>query len=148
MNIYHYMGAGLDNVYLKNGYREFTYGEDVAISIEDVTGLHRAIAASLIEKQELLNGKEIRFLRKELDLSQRTLGLLLAVTDQSIAKWEKDEHAIQGSANVVLRLLVAERFLNRKGEVSEFIKMLASIDRKETAELYFTETEEGWREAA
>ena len=52
-------------------------------------GLHLAIGRWLIGQPRELTGAEFRFLRTEMDLSQRLLGQLLGVTDQAIAKWEK-----------------------------------------------------------
>jgi putative transcriptional regulator len=71
----------LTNVWLANGFviRKTNYGEGV--SIHDVDGLHRALAQAMANKPRL-TGAEIRFLRKEMGLSQRGLGELLGVTDQ------------------------------------------------------------------
>ena len=83
-NGYRYTESGLTNVWLANGYtvRKTKYGEGV--SIHDVDGLHRALARALSNKSRL-TGTEVRFLRKEMGLSQRGLGELLGVTDQAVS---------------------------------------------------------------
>ncbi len=85
---YRYTESGLTNVWLANGYtiRKTSYGEGV--SIHDVDGLHRALARALSNKPRL-TGTEVRFLRKEMGLSQRGLGELLGVTDQAVSLWER-----------------------------------------------------------
>jgi len=83
--MYHYKESGLDNVWLVNGFRirQTSYGE--ALSIEDVEGLYHAIARGLVEKVGTLNAKEVRFLRKRLDLSQKNLAMLLGADEEGRA---------------------------------------------------------------
>jgi putative transcriptional regulator len=147
--MYHYRGAGLDNVYLKNGYREVMYGDEKAVSVENVEGLHQAIAAVLIEKPAPLTGQEFRFLRVEMELSQLALGKLIRVSDQTVAAWEKEvTKKVSGSAELLVRAFALERLLHREGHISDFIEMLAGLDRKITKQFCFKETAEGWKEAA
>ena len=73
-NWLHYTACGLDNVWLASGFtvKETKYGKGV--SIEDVDGLHQLLASNLVEKKGLLTGKEFRFLRVHLGLTQQSLG--------------------------------------------------------------------------
>ena len=59
--MYDYTESGLDNVYLKNGYKihKTVYGEGV--SIENTDGLHKVIAKWLVEMPKPLIGAEVRF---------------------------------------------------------------------------------------
>ena len=68
---YHYTESGLDNVWLLGGVarHETPYGPGVAI--DDVDGLNAAIAAWIVERKSYWHGRELKFLRKRLDLSQR-----------------------------------------------------------------------------
>ena len=102
---YQYRQCGLDHVYLVNGYERANtkYGE--SIRIHDIDGLHRAIGMYLIERKRPLTGAEVRFIRHELDLSQRGLGALLDKSGQTVARWEKGEVQIDGTAERLLRLL-------------------------------------------
>jgi len=147
--MYHYKGAGLANVYLKNGYREVMYGDEKAVSVEDIEGLHLAIVGVLIEKAAPLTGQEFRFLRVEMGLSQLALGELLRVSDQTVATWEKEvTKRVPGSSEILVRAFARERLLHREGKISDFIEMLANLESAIPHQLCFQETSEGWQEAA
>jgi len=147
--MYHYKGAGLANVYLKNGYREVMYGDEKAVSVEDIEGLHRAIVGVLIEKTAPLIGQEFRFLRVEMGLSQLALGKLLRVSDQTVATWEKEvTKKVPGSSEILVRAFARERSLHLDGKISDFIEMLANRESAISHQFYFQETSEGWQEAA
>src|SRR5215813_1070601 len=96
---FRYSACGLDNVFLLNGYnlRSTPYGKGFAI--DNVDGLHAAIGKRLIREKKTLNGKELRFLRHELDFSQNALATLLGVDEQSVARWEKGQSGISGPAD-------------------------------------------------
>jgi len=148
MGAYHYKGTGLDNVYLTNGYREIKYGDETAVSVMDVDGLHKAIATHLICQADKLNGKEIRFLRNEIDMSQGALADLLGVKVQTFANWEKEIHKIQGSAERLMRVYVNECLLNRKGKIGKLLAEYSALVNHMEKRMLFQETEEGWKEAA
>lgn len=129
--MFEYKTIGLPNIRLVNGYSEFTYDGEKAVSIEDVDGLHRLIAHELVENDARLTGAEFRFLRVELDLSQSVLAELLGVTEQAVAKWEKDQNkkGIPKMADNIMRALVRERLLNENGRISQLIEHVARNDR-------------------
>ena len=147
--MHHYKGAGLANIYLKNGYREVMYGDEKAVSVEDLEGLHRTIAGVLIKKTAPLTGQEFRFLRLEMGLSQLALGKILWVSDQAVATWEKEvTKRVPGSAEILVRALARERLLHRDGKISDFIEMLANLEDLKPHQFCFQETSKGWQEAA
>ncbi|HEY6456016.1 MAG TPA: hypothetical protein VIY90_12130 [Steroidobacteraceae bacterium] len=63
----HYNWSGLDDVYLVSGYEKIPTDEGDDIIIQDLDGLHRAIADHFTFTKKALNGKEVRFLRKQMD---------------------------------------------------------------------------------
>ncbi|MEB2514817.1 MULTISPECIES: helix-turn-helix domain-containing protein [unclassified Pseudomonas] len=102
--MFNYTGSGLDGIFLKNGYKivESSYGQGVII--EDIEGLHRAIAIDIIRQKTPMTGNQFRFLRKEQDLVQEEMAALLRVDVQTIANWEKKgNEAIQGPADISMR---------------------------------------------
>jgi putative transcriptional regulator len=78
--MYHYTECGLRNIWLANGYHVHKTPYGKGMSIEHVESLQRAIAQSLVRKAARLTGAEFRFLRKEQDLSQKSLAGLIGCT--------------------------------------------------------------------
>lgn len=145
---YHYTECGLDNVYLVNGYKlhQTTHGE--GLSIEDVDGLHNLIGKWLIELPKPLNGAELRFLRTEMDMSQRNLAAVLATKEQTLRLWEKHRSkAIPGPADRLLRVIYDE-FLGGDGRIREMVERLAELDQIESAKLCLEERDGGWMQNA
>lgn len=144
---YHYTECGLDSVYLLNGfaYHETPYG--VGVSVANVDGLHRAIAFDLIRGKRLLAGREVRFLRKELDLSQEGLGLFLGCSGQSVARWEKGQCEMPGAADRLLRLLYLER-AQGNAQIEQMLESLKDLDTLWHEERCFEEEEQRWKPAA
>jgi DNA-binding transcriptional regulator YiaG len=147
--MYHYRGAGLDNIFLLNGYRMVEFGKERLYSVENVEGLHRAIAAQLINKSAPLTGKEFRFLRIEMDLSQKQLGTLLGVSEQTIASWEKSKtkHP-SGPAERIMRIWARERLLKRRSKIGTMLEQLATLDNQLLERLCFVERDSHWEAAA
>ena len=147
MDKFHYKSCGLDNVYLLNGYEKCVIDGVEAVAIHDQDGLHRVIAEELIEKPAPLTGDEFRFLRIELDLSQKALADLLDVQDQTIAKWEKGQtKKVRGMADVLMRALARERLLNQQGLIYDFLCEMSRLDDQiDHHQIELRETDEGWK---
>lgn len=134
--MYHYRECGLADIMLLNGYRleeDPVYGE--LLTIDDVLGLHRAIGRALVDLDRTLNGAEFRFLRSELDLSQRALALTLGTNEQSIAKWEKakDKPVANRAAERMLRLYFL-KMVDGDERLSAFLDKLAERDQEANAQ--------------
>jgi len=107
---YHYTECGLDNIILCN--REIVqddYGEQVVI-IPNINGLHEFISLSIINSENRMSGKEIRFLRTELGLTQDELAQIVQRTRLTINRWESGKAPINGAVETLFRQLVAEHF--------------------------------------
>ena len=76
---HHDRESGLSNVYLINGFRYVETPYERSVIIEDLDGLHRAIGQFLPREKKSLSGREFRFLRRELDLSQARQARLFGV---------------------------------------------------------------------
>lgn len=102
--MYEYTGSGLEGIYLKNGYTivESSYGRGV--KIQDVEGLHRAIAIDIVKQKKPMTGHQFRFLRKEQDLIQEEAAALFRVDPQTIANWEKKgSEPVPGASDIAMR---------------------------------------------
>ncbi|MBB4201147.1 DNA-binding transcriptional regulator YiaG [Rhodoblastus sphagnicola] len=101
----HYTDCGLDNIYLRNGFSLDADEEDQYLTVADIDGLHRAIGMNIVLTRKAPSGKELRFLRHELKMSQAELATVLSVSDQSVARWEKGQCEANGAAVFALRII-------------------------------------------
>ena len=141
---YHYRQCGLDNVHLLNGFtiKKTKHGE--TMSIQDMDGLHHAIGTYLVREKKNLTGAEVRFLRHELGLSQKVLGMLLGKSEQTLARWEKGQSRIDGPADRLLRLLYQQQS-GKNERVKKVLQHLADLDDPAKEEIRFEDTKDGWR---
>lgn len=147
MNPYHYLQCGLENVWLINGFEivKTTYGESVRIDRADE--LDESIAAYLTEKPSPLSGQEFRFLRQQLDMSQKRIGELFGKEAQSVAKWEKSPE-INKDVDFLIRHIYRQTKMNKSQTYMEMVDRLNHLDREDLERLRFQETGEGWKRAA
>jgi DNA-binding transcriptional regulator YiaG len=142
---YHYIGCGLDYVYLRNGYtvHQTEYGEGV--SIEHAPELHEAIAREVILSPDRLRGQEVRFLRSMLGMSQAGIAAVVGSTRPSVARWEaRPTTPIPQASDHVLRLYYA---LNKSGdETARLISdLLKEIDGMQHGIETFEKKDDSWR---
>lgn len=145
--MYHYTLCGLDNVWLVNGYtvHETEYGQGV--SIDDPDGLDREISRQLIEYKPRLSGKEFRFLRKHIGLSQKRLSDFFGNDEQSVAVWEKKDK-VPVWADRMMRAMV-EQVHGGNGNLLDIIERISHMDAEYGLEkISLQETEGMWRSAA
>ncbi|MFZ4652283.1 MAG: helix-turn-helix domain-containing protein [Rubrivivax sp.] len=141
--MYHYIECGLDNVYLTNGYviKQTPYGEGV--SVQDVPGLHRMIALTLARKRGAITHKEFRFLRGYLLMSQKGLGQLVGVDEQTISLWERARRKIAPASEAVVRLLVMDS-ANGREEVKRIIDRMNTVERLVNQHIVASESKKSW----
>ena len=145
--MYHYTECGLKNVWLSNGVvtKQTPYGETTAI--KNVKALHLAIGRTIAQSPEKLKGDQVRFLRTEMDWSQKRLASILAVKELTVGRWERNETKVTGPARMALCLLYLS--YSENPEITELVDNLAALDRKVSAkELTFKIQGEEWKEAA
>jgi DNA-binding transcriptional regulator YiaG len=148
MNGYHYLECGLDNIWLVNGYElhETPYGRGV--SFVNAEQLDQAIAIALTEKPEHLSGKELRFLRIMLDMSQKRLGEFLGKEAQTVALWEKRKK-IPTDVDYLVRHIYRQAAINNSESYVEMVSYLNQLDRVEHDQaLQFAASDRGWEKAA
>lgn len=146
--MYHYTESGLSNVYLKNGFTVEQIDGEEYTSIDDMNGLHKAIAQVIVDSNRPLSNEEFKFLRIELNLSQKMLGMRFGVDEQTIARYEKGQTKIPRTTDVALRTLYMES-QQRNNPVSYFLDLLADTEAQEAAkEIRLEEVENQWEVAA
>jgi len=146
-NVHHYLDCGLENVFLEGGFEviDTPYGQ--GITIDDLDGYIAVLLIALSKKPMPLNGKEFRFLRTELDLSQTTMGELCGRKERRLRDWEKNNENVPDPANTIIRIVYKERFdptVTFEG-LSKDIRNLQALDRK-AYEMKLVSTDDGWRE--
>jgi DNA-binding transcriptional regulator YiaG len=146
---YHYTECGLDNIYLINGFNQFETPYGRAISINDIDGLHRAIGVLLITTIKDLSGTEIRFLRHEMLMSQKTLSSLLGVGEQEVRRWENGKIKMPKPSESLLRLLYREHIHDRKSKIASILKAISDLEAGISENQFvFKDTKNGWQAAA
>lgn len=143
--MYHYTESGLQNIYLTNGYKLRKTDQGKAIAISDLEGLHLAIGRHIASKSQMTGG-EFRFLRKELDLSQTKIGMLLDVSEESVSLWERRGRVPKMACRLMQALYLES--VNGNVSIKQLIESLANLDREQRNRVVFEDTAQGWQEAA
>lgn len=144
---YHYTACGLDDVYLMSGYEieETPYGKGV--SIKNADDLHKAIGMFLVRNKKNLSGKELRFLRHQMDRTQSELARLLGTSAQMVARYEKEDCEMPGPADRILRLLYSEH-MEREIQVRDLLTILDQMDDRQATKMVFERNNGDWKKAA
>jgi|ERR1043166_913896 putative transcriptional regulator len=145
--MHRYVESGLDNVYLENGYHvhRTPYGEGIAI--QNTEGLNKAIGRWLVSLPKPMTGAELRFLRLEMEATQKGLASILGATEQTLRLWEKNrKKAMPGPADRLLRALYLE-YIGKDESVRKMLEKLAKFGQKEhRSKVRFRETNRGWKQ--
>ncbi len=145
---YHYTECGLDDVYLMNGYEVHETAYGTGVSVNNVDGLHRAIARRLCSSKTELHPRELKFLRKMMDLTQAELAQLLRCDYQTVARWERGQAGIPGAADLLVRAFYLGQ--HKHGvDVRQLANDLAENDDRAGDKSVFRRASNGtWKQAA
>lgn len=124
---FHYTQCGVDDVYLLSGFKleKTAYGE--TFSIKNMEGLHEAIALWLITERETFSGKEVRFLRKQMKLTQEQLGDMIEIGGQMVARYEKDISTMPDAPAMLLRMNFLASILPDNETLKDLKQKIAEI---------------------
>jgi len=141
---YHYTECGLDDIYLVSGYDADLTDDGEFVRVKNGDGLLTAIGLYLVTEKKQFSGRELRYLRRAMEYTQAVLGTLLRVTDQTVARWEKEEVEMAGPADFLVRLLYLEHLgLDRK--VRDLTAELRERDESSSSMQVFKATGTGWK---
>ncbi len=142
---YHYTECGLDNVYLSGGVDFVDGPRGKQIVIREIDGLHEAIGRFLVYEKRNLSGKELRFLRHEMLMSQATLSKLLDVAEQTVHRWEAGKSEVPKPAEALIRLLYSEHLGTDEHGIKAALKRIAALeDEMDQRRLTLVEGSGGW----
>jgi putative zinc finger/helix-turn-helix YgiT family protein len=121
---YNYSASGLPHVTLKNieVRRCGECGEDEVV-IPKIDQLHQVIAMAVIAKRSRLTAAEVRFLRKYLGWSGTDFARHMGVAPETVSRWENEREPIGGTADRLLRLMVATRAPTRDYALDALIEL-------------------------
>ena len=106
---YRYTECGLDNVIIEGvSFVQDDKGETV-VRIPNINGLHRAIAIAIVRRGMMMSGREMRFLRAEMGMTQAELADMIHREPLTISRWERGETEIDANAETLIRLHAIER---------------------------------------
>ncbi|MCO5054648.1 helix-turn-helix domain-containing protein [Thermomonas sp.] len=143
---YHYTECGLDDVYLIGGYEveKTPYGE--AVSVKNADELHEVIGFHLAIDRKVLAGKELRFLRNQMGLTQAELGRRLGQTSQSVARWEKQDICDSNtSAELLVRLLYLDHLGKMPKSITALLEKIEETDAADNGKHLFERKSGGWK---
>jgi DNA-binding transcriptional regulator YiaG len=104
MTNFRYTDSGLDNVTIVGVDFPMDDAGEECIIIRNINGLHRAIAHGIVTRRNSMNGKELRFLRTELGMTQAELAGMLHREPLAVSRWERGESPIDENAEAIVRL--------------------------------------------
>jgi transcriptional regulator with XRE-family HTH domain len=79
------------------------------VTIPNVNGLHKAIAQGITHRHSAMIGRELRFLRTEMGMTQAELALIVHREPLAISRWERGEVEIDSNAETLIRLHATDR---------------------------------------
>jgi putative zinc finger/helix-turn-helix YgiT family protein len=107
---YKYDASGLPGITLMGvSVSRCTRCGEFEVEIPNIEGLHKAIAAAVIQKRERLAPAEIRYLRKFLGLSGADFAEIAGVSAETVSRWEVGKQTMGAIADRFLRLLAMTR---------------------------------------
>ena len=109
MPSYRYTECGLDNVLIEQlNFLQDDAGEQ-CIHVPNVNGLHKAIACGIVRRESGMTGRELRFIRTEIGMTQAQMAEFVHREPLAISRWERGEGVIDSNAEALIRLHAVEK---------------------------------------
>lgn len=144
--LYHYRSSGLPNIWLDGGVIVTETPHGPATAIHDLDGLHHAIAMNIISDPAPMTAAEFRFIRIELDLSQKTVASLLKTEEKNVQRWETGKVKLPGPASVALGTYYLGK--HEVPEIADLMDRMAELDRALVEMRTFRMEGDHWEAAA
>jgi putative zinc finger/helix-turn-helix YgiT family protein len=128
---HHYIESGLDNIHLEGIEHWQCKCGETAVGIPAIPKLHSLIGEHLILKKDMLTGKEIRFLRKNMGYKAKRLAGLLGVDKATVSRWENNKRPPDPTTERLIRLLYAFSKALPQKTISKIVDGFPQISRKQ-----------------
>jgi len=109
MTAYRYTESGLDNVIIEGAHALVDDAGESCVTIPNVNDLHKAIAQEIVLRRSAMLGRELRFLRTEMGITQAELAALVHRAPLAISRWERGEIEIDSNVETLIRLHATDR---------------------------------------
>ena len=142
--MYHYTDGGLRNVWLANGYeiKKTPFGEGIVF--HNLDGLTESICIALTKKAGVLTGTEFRYIRSAgMLLSQPSLGKLMGIDGQSVARWEKTSKVPRWADKLVRLLYTAQAEGNEP--IAKAVERIKTVERLVKQRIVVKESRGQWK---
>ncbi|WP_299617814.1 helix-turn-helix domain-containing protein [uncultured Tateyamaria sp.] len=106
---YQYTECGLDNVFIEGMNVVEDHAGEETVTIPAIGLLHQVIAEGIVSLPSKMSGKELRFLRTEMGMTQEQLAEILKVTPLTVSRWEREESPIKDAAEMLIRIMAVQR---------------------------------------
>ena len=131
---YEFKESGLSNVVLKGiEVARCKHCKNVDATIPRLEQLLTALAIAIVKQPYPLQGEQVRYLRKYLEMSQAVFAEPLKVDKTSISKWENDEDKIGPQSDRLIRLVVTalgKGMGDSRDVVNRFNKMVSQRPKR------------------
>ncbi|MCF6159605.1 MAG: YgiT-type zinc finger protein [wastewater metagenome] len=129
---YHYTMSGLDNIYLS----DIPVSKCACGETPKVEGLHSLIVKKILQKNDLLTGREIRFMRQQMKLEAAELAEQVGVGEDVLLKWEDGAESAGLVYDKLLRMEFMLNYVKQSDAVSKeptrkFAEFIAEIITKQ-----------------
>lgn len=132
MSVYHYTECGLDNVIVEGLEVVSDHAGNDTVTIPAIGLLHQVIAEGIVTLPTKMSGRELRFIRTEMGMTQAQLAEVLKVTLLTVSRWEREENPIHDAAEMLVRLMAVERLeLDVRMNVDSVSSKVTQGSRKE-----------------
>ncbi|MBI5740977.1 MAG: helix-turn-helix domain-containing protein [Nitrospirae bacterium] len=125
-DLYHYSESGLENVFLETDIYKCKCGEIIP-DIPNIHGLHELVAKDLVRRESPLNGKELKFLRKQMRLKASELAQLLSVHKVTLSRWENGSEKISMGYDKLIRFLYTQMLQEKCNTILKIIDGIRHI---------------------
>lgn len=107
-------------------------GEEMT-GIPDMPGLARAVAMARALNPVCLSGKEVRFIRRALDMTQKEFAAAMELSPEHVSRWENDHRGVGGASEKLVRHNVCA-LLHKEGVYEYDPKTIANMQFRQAPE--------------